>query len=211
MRVLVATTAGAGHMGPLLPFAGVLRSAGHDVVMAAPECFAPAVARAGYEHRPFADGSRQAQAAVFATLGALSSDEANAVVVGEVFGRIDAGRPCPGCERWWRSGAPTSSSGRRPSTPRTWWPRTPGSPTSRSPSAWAFEELCLPVLEAPLAELGSVAGVAGLRAAPRLSLFPASFEGRPPPPPGASVTRPASTTATRCPTGGRVQPNPSCT
>ena len=32
MRVLVPTTAGSGHLGPLVPFATALRDGGHDVV-----------------------------------------------------------------------------------------------------------------------------------------------------------------------------------
>ena len=42
MRALVETTAGAGHLGPLVPFARALRDAGHDVLVAAPASFAAA-------------------------------------------------------------------------------------------------------------------------------------------------------------------------
>ena len=55
MRVLVATTANDGHFGPLLPFARACADAGHEVAVAAPESYAVAVRRAGFEHRPFGD------------------------------------------------------------------------------------------------------------------------------------------------------------
>lgn len=55
MRILGATTAGAGHFGPLVPFTGALCDSGHDVIVAAPGSFAASVDRAGFVHRPFAD------------------------------------------------------------------------------------------------------------------------------------------------------------
>ena len=36
MRILFASTQGAGHVGPLLPFARAALAAGHTVVLAAP-------------------------------------------------------------------------------------------------------------------------------------------------------------------------------
>ncbi|MDQ3640552.1 MAG: glycosyltransferase, partial [Actinomycetota bacterium] len=96
MRVLVATTAGAGHFGPVVPFARALTRAGHDVVVAAPTSFAAAVERAGFVHRPFADAPVDAMGAVFAGLRGLSNEEGNEVVVREVFGRLDAQAALPG-------------------------------------------------------------------------------------------------------------------
>ncbi len=68
MRVLASTTAGAGHLGPLVPFARALVDAGHEVVMAAPASFGPAVEQAGFTHHPFADGPEDELAAAFARL-----------------------------------------------------------------------------------------------------------------------------------------------
>ncbi len=36
MRVLFASTSGAGHLGPLIPFATAIRRAGHEILVAAP-------------------------------------------------------------------------------------------------------------------------------------------------------------------------------
>jgi hypothetical protein len=90
MRVLVATTANDGHFGPLLPFARACADAGHEVAVAAPESYAPAVGRAGFEHRPFADAPPELIGPIMARLPTMPFEEADEVVIREVFGRIDA-------------------------------------------------------------------------------------------------------------------------
>lgn len=176
MRVLVATTAGAGHFGPLLPFAASWRDAGHDVAVAAPASFASTIERSGFVHHPFADAPEEELRAVFATLPGLSNDEGNAVVVGEVFGRIDARAALPGLQ----------------AAVDRWQPEVIVRETSEFASyivaeaagiphvqvavgLTSFEERFLPVVEGPLTELGA-GGLAGLRSAPRLTLLPESFE-----------------------------------
>ena len=96
MRVLVSTTAGAGHLGPLVPLARACRAAGHDVAVAAPASFAPEVRAAGLEHLPFDDVAPELLGEVFSRLPALSFEEANAVVLADVFGRLDARAALPG-------------------------------------------------------------------------------------------------------------------
>jgi UDP-N-acetylglucosamine:LPS N-acetylglucosamine transferase len=104
MRVLVASTAGTGHFGPLVPFAHALRDAGHEVAVAAPESFADDVARAGLTHHPFDDAPAERLHATFAALPSLPVGEADRVVVREVFGRLDAQAALPGVradiDRW---------------------------------------------------------------------------------------------------------------
>ena len=90
MRVLVSTTAGSGHFGPLVPFAVACRTAGHDVRVAAPASFAGSSSAAGLVHAPFADVPPEVMGPVFGRLPELSFEEANATVVGEIFGRLDA-------------------------------------------------------------------------------------------------------------------------
>ena len=96
MRVLVSTTAGLGHFGPLLPFAGACRRAGHEVLVAAPESFAAEVERAGFEHRPFADAPPEVWGAIMARLPHLSYAEAEQDVLGEVFAGADVRAALPG-------------------------------------------------------------------------------------------------------------------
>jgi glycosyltransferase len=80
----------------LLPFAAACRHAGHEIKVAAPASFGPDVARAGLEHAPFDDVPADVMGAVFARLPGMPSDEANGIVVGEVFGRLDAQAALPG-------------------------------------------------------------------------------------------------------------------
>ena len=96
MRVLFSTTAGSGHFGPMVPFAQACRDAGHDVKVAAPASFAEAVAAAGLEHAPFADVPPEVMGAVFSRLPQVSREEADRIVMGEVFGRLDAQAALPG-------------------------------------------------------------------------------------------------------------------
>lgn len=104
MRVLCATTANDGHFGPLLPFARALAGAGHDVRVAAPLSYAGAVAGAGFAHEPFADAPPELIGPVMASLPTLAFEEADDVVVREVFARIDAQAALPSLmatvERW---------------------------------------------------------------------------------------------------------------
>jgi UDP:flavonoid glycosyltransferase YjiC (YdhE family) len=96
MRVLVATTANDGHFGPLVPLARACVAAGHEVRVAAPASYAAAVERAGFAHEPFGDAPPELIGPVMGSLPSLPFDEADAVVIREVFGRIDAQAALPG-------------------------------------------------------------------------------------------------------------------
>ncbi len=178
MRVLVSTTAGAGHFGPLLPFARALVVQGHDVLVAAPASFAATVERAGFAHHPFADASPEELGAVFARLPGLSNHEGNLIVVSEVFGRIDAKAALPGVQEVvarWRPDLVLREASEYASFVVA---DRMGIPHAQvAVSLAAFEDAVLPALEAPLAELSSPGGVAALRAAPRFTLLPFAFEG----------------------------------
>ncbi len=178
MRVLVSTTAGAGHLGPLVPFARALVDAGHEVVVAAPASFASAVAKAGFDHRPFADAPQEELAAVFARVPGLSNHDANALVVTEIFGRIDARAALPGVRDLvdgWRPDLVLREASEFASYVVADVDEIPH--VTVAVSLDSFEDEFLPGLEAPLADLGAQGGVAGLRSAPRLSLLPPAFEG----------------------------------
>ena len=104
MRVLCATTANDGHFGPLLPFARALAGAGHEVRVLAPQSFADTVAAAGFVHEPCADAPPELIGPVMGSLPSLTLDEADDVVIREVFARIDAQAALPAAvetlERW---------------------------------------------------------------------------------------------------------------
>jgi UDP:flavonoid glycosyltransferase YjiC (YdhE family) len=104
VRVLCSTTANDGHFGPLSPFALACAEAGHEVRVAAPASYGAALARVGLPHEPFADAPPEVIGPVMATLPSLTFEEANEVVIREVFGRIDAQAALPSLletvERW---------------------------------------------------------------------------------------------------------------
>jgi UDP:flavonoid glycosyltransferase YjiC (YdhE family) len=104
VRVLCATTANDGHFGPLLPFARALAEAGHEVRVAAPTSYAAAVAGAGFVHEPFPDAPPELIGPVMGMLPTLAFEEADDLVIREVFARIDAQAALPSLaetvERW---------------------------------------------------------------------------------------------------------------
>jgi len=179
VRVLFSTTAGSGHFGPLVPFARACRAAGHDVVVAAPASFAPAVAGAGFEHVPFADVPPSVMGPIFGRLPELPFEEANRVVMVEVFARLDAQAALPGVQQ----------------VIQTWRPDVVVREPCEFASMVAAERAGLPqvqiaigmgdlvgavaaTLEPPLAELGALAGLAEGRA-PALAASTATFTSVP--------------------------------
>jgi UDP:flavonoid glycosyltransferase YjiC (YdhE family) len=98
MRVLLASTSGAGHLGPLVPFARALRRAGHEILVAAPISAQARVERAGLPFISFADPLERDLAPLWERIRAAAPDEANALVLGESFGRVRARAALPGVE-----------------------------------------------------------------------------------------------------------------
>lgn len=104
MRVLFASTGGIGHFNPLVPFANACLRRGYEVMVAGPPSLAAAVRHAGFPFAPFDAPPDDELAAVWSQLPALTGDEANRVVVAEIFGRLDSTASLPGirksCEQW---------------------------------------------------------------------------------------------------------------
>jgi UDP:flavonoid glycosyltransferase YjiC (YdhE family) len=184
VRVLFASTRGAGHFNPLVPFVeGCLRG-GHEVLVAGPPALAEPVARMGYPWWPGEAPPEDDLGAVWARVPTASWEEAERLVVAEIFGRLNASAMLPslraGCEEW------------RPDVILR--------ETAEFASAIAAEELDVPharVAVSLAAGEEQALGIAGpvleerrpglvesIRASPYLSLFPASLEdptaGEPP-------------------------------
>jgi UDP:flavonoid glycosyltransferase YjiC (YdhE family) len=104
MRVLFTTTGGAGHVVPLLPFARACVRAGHEVRVAAPRSRGAALERAGMPFWPVDDPPEDEVSSAFEPTAAMSPDEANAVVIGDIFGRLVTAAALPGllaiAEEW---------------------------------------------------------------------------------------------------------------
>ena len=98
MRILFTSTAGAGHLGPLLPFATALRSAGHEILVAAPISAQARVERAGLPFMSHADPPASELGPLWARVRAAGAEQANELVVGEVFAGVRARAALPGVE-----------------------------------------------------------------------------------------------------------------
>src|SRR3954468_8658239 len=97
MRILLASTRGAGHIGPLVPFALACTRAGHHVLVAAPH--------SGWEHvarskLPFAgvDDPPRALIDPIWERGRAADDarEANRIVIEDAFAGVFARAAYPG-------------------------------------------------------------------------------------------------------------------
>jgi UDP:flavonoid glycosyltransferase YjiC (YdhE family) len=96
MRILMTTIKGEGHMRPLLPFADAFRDAGHDVMIAIPEGGTGLVLDAGHEAWALPQAPTAVADAVFARTRDASRDEANAIVIGELFAGVYGRAAMPG-------------------------------------------------------------------------------------------------------------------
>ena len=106
MRVLAATTAGAGHFAGLLPFARACVERGYEVRVAAPRSFAGSVQRAGFAHEVLADADPAAMGAAFARIPSLLMREADELIAQEVFGQLNVKAALPGMRKILNPGAP---------------------------------------------------------------------------------------------------------
>lgn len=79
----------------MIPVAKACAAAGHEVAVAAPASFSAQVQRSGLSHLPFPDVPGDRIGAVMGGLSHLPREEANRVVIAEVFGRLDAQAALP--------------------------------------------------------------------------------------------------------------------
>ena len=98
MRVLLTSTSGAGHFGPLVPFANAVRRAGHDVLVAAPVSAQPLVERAGLPFMSHADPPESELGPFWEGVQAGLAGNPNELVVGKLFAGIRARASLPGIE-----------------------------------------------------------------------------------------------------------------
>jgi UDP:flavonoid glycosyltransferase YjiC (YdhE family) len=194
VRVLLACTRGAGHFNPLVPFARAAAARGYEVRFTGPPSLAAPVAAAGFAFEPFDDPPAEELGAVWERVPSLAPDDANVVVIAEIFGRLNTTAALPRlldvCERW------------RPDIVL----RDPalfaaalaaercGIPVARvgiGLVSTEHEALCIAAapVDAIRGDLGLVAdpGAERLRASPYLTAFPASLEDPEVPEPAHTV------------------------
>jgi UDP:flavonoid glycosyltransferase YjiC (YdhE family) len=104
MRVLFSSTRGAGHFNPLVPFARAFERAGHELLFAGPPALADVVESAGFRFWQFDAPPEDELGEIWARVPELPQDEANQVVVREIFGRLNTTAALPrlrhACEQW---------------------------------------------------------------------------------------------------------------
>lgn len=105
MKILMSSTSGAGHVGPLVPFAEACLRAGHDVRIAVPDKAMAIVERAGLTGLPVGYPSEEEQAPLWERVeSACALEEKDAIVVRELFGGLYPRAALPAIlsavERW---------------------------------------------------------------------------------------------------------------
>jgi UDP:flavonoid glycosyltransferase YjiC (YdhE family) len=95
LRALFSSTRGTGHFNPLVPFARAFERAGHEVLFAGPPDLTGPVESAGFEFRRFDPPPEDELGAIWGRVPDLPPDEANEVVVGEIFGRLNTTAALP--------------------------------------------------------------------------------------------------------------------
>jgi UDP:flavonoid glycosyltransferase YjiC (YdhE family) len=99
MRILLTSNRGAGHIGPLAPFAHAFARAGHQVVLAAPRGARDTVVGARVPYQPIADPPQDQIDAVMADFPSLDGEQQGVRMMRDVFAGIDARASLPGILR----------------------------------------------------------------------------------------------------------------
>jgi UDP:flavonoid glycosyltransferase YjiC (YdhE family) len=183
MRALFASTRGAGHFHPLVPFADAWLRRGHDLLFCGPPSLREAAEGRGCDFWPFDEPPADEVGAVWARVPALSPDEQNEVVIREVFGRLDTGASLPRLRdacREWRPDVVVREVNEYGSALAA---ELHGLPHARvAVGLSAMEEQALSICAVVLDELRGRAGLPAdpnadaLRRTPYMTLFPSSFE-----------------------------------
>jgi UDP:flavonoid glycosyltransferase YjiC (YdhE family) len=176
-RVLVASTGGAGHFGPLVPFVEALAARGDELLLVVPAELQPTVAALGHPFELGPDPPPAEVAALRERFAAAPAREASILANRELFGRLCTTAMLPTAER----------------ACREWRPDLVLRETTEYASAVAAERcgvahaqvaISLAEVEAASLELAAPALaqygiVERLRESPYLTRFPASLDPSP--------------------------------
>lgn len=91
MRVLFASTQGAGHFGPLIPFIDAARRGGHEALVVGP----PGLKARGYEFKAGASPPDQVLGPIWARMPNLPPGQGDVVVLGTIFPALGADAMLP--------------------------------------------------------------------------------------------------------------------
>jgi UDP:flavonoid glycosyltransferase YjiC (YdhE family) len=94
VRVLFASTQGAGHFGPLIPFIDACERAGHEVLIVGP----PTLKSRGYPFRAGASPPEDVLGPLWGRMPTLPPGQGDVVVVGTIFARLNVEAMLPTLE-----------------------------------------------------------------------------------------------------------------
>jgi UDP:flavonoid glycosyltransferase YjiC (YdhE family) len=104
VRVLFASTEGAGHFNPLVPFAQALARRGDEVLFVVPPALAGTAHDSGYPFRIGADPPAEERDAIWSRVPVVPPGEAAVLVNREIFGRLGTAAMLPAidqaCRDW---------------------------------------------------------------------------------------------------------------
>lgn len=185
VRILFASTQGAGHFHPLVPFIEAGLRDGHEVLVAGPTALAPVVGPTGYRFWECHDPREEDIRPVWELVQTVSPDEANELVVREIFARFDAAAMLPGLQRAIEAWRPELVLREPYEYASAVAADLYGLASARvAISLGAIEERAVATAAATVSELRRSVGLAEdpdgerIRRSPYLTLFPASFEAR---------------------------------
>jgi hypothetical protein len=176
VRVLFASTRGAGHFNPLVPFVEAALRGGHEVLVAGPPPLRPAVERAGY---PFWEGEAPPEdvlGPVWAKVPTVSPEEANAIVIGTIFADLNVAAMLPGMHAAFEEWRPDLVVREQNEYASAIAAEVHGVPQLRLGVALAFAEEVALGLAQPALERHRPGSVAAIRASRYMTLFPESLE-----------------------------------
>ena len=90
MRVLFASTQGVGHFNPLVPFIDAALRQRHEVLVAGPSALTATIEKTRYAFWECADPLEEEIRPVWDRVPTVSTEEANVLVIREIFARFDA-------------------------------------------------------------------------------------------------------------------------
>jgi hypothetical protein len=176
VRVLVASTRGAGHFGPLVPFIeGGLR-AGHEVLVVGPPALADAVDAAGYPFRTGGAPPDEELGALWERVPAVPREEAEAIVIGGIFAGLNVAAMLPGLRRACAEWRPDIVLREQSEFASAIAAEVHGVPHARVAIGLALAEEESLRIAGPVLDERRPGLAARIRASPLLTTFPASLE-----------------------------------
>ena len=91
MRLLFASTQGAGHFGPLIPFIDAALAGGHEALIVGP----PTLKARGYPFRAGASPPDEVLGPLWSRMPSLPPGQGDVIVVGVIFARLNVDAMLP--------------------------------------------------------------------------------------------------------------------